>query len=134
MPNSFIQGKTWYWRQGVRQRPLHCDDIIRTAELCFKVDSSVEGMPLLKELRKNGIHADIKTTHSGSKFIPAESIVVYADMNIDEEHKHEHINLENLKNYILSNGGIIGNEEPKIAPQKPLFQGLFGRLFGRGGK
>ena len=50
----------------------------------------------------------------------------------DNQNKAEEDNIENLKSYILANGGKIGNQPPEI--QKALLKSLLNRLFNRGGK
>ena len=132
MTNSLIQGKTWYWRRGIKQMPLHSDAIIRTSELCLPIPDILEGNRILKELKDHGIIVDMKNTHSSSPYIPTDTLVLYAAIHQDGKIQQEEDNLKKLENYIISNDGRIGNDQPKS--RQPLFQGLFGKLFGRGGK
>ena len=132
MPNSLIQGETWYWRQGVRELPMHShkdtEDIQKTRELYLPVSDIVQAKAILTELSQNGIVACSKKTHSTYDVVPAGSLIVYAAADLEEAIPEEKKNIEKLKKYIISNSGKIMDKK------MPCLNGWVKRLFGQGGK
>ena len=133
MPNSLIQGKTWYWRQGLRQMPMHShkdpESTQKTSELYLPVPDIVQAKAILTELSQNGINADSKKTHSTFDVVPAGSLIVYAAMNQEKASPSEKENIDKLKSYITSNEGKISEQR-----NSTNFLGFFSKLFTHGGK
>ena len=132
--NSFLQGTRWYWRQGVRQTPMHSyregDDVYKTKELYTPVWDEDHMSNLMSELSKNGIEIACKRTHSSYDIVPRGSLIVYAALSQEKPIQKEEENIKKLKNYIVANGGEIC--ETKKEPS--IIKGLFLSLFGGGRK
>ena len=127
MPNSLIHERVWHWRNGLRPMPLLSNETCKqTRELFLPVSSAMEATRILNELKKNGIRAESKTTHSKHDIIPSGSLIVYASMS---DFKKDIDNIKKLENYIKEQGGEFPAEE-KQSPRVSFFS----KLFGRGGK
>lgn len=130
MPNRFIQGKVWRWRNGLKPMPLLSEKTYKqTRELFLPVSDAVEATKILNELKKNGIRVESKTTHSPNDIVPSGTLIIYADMSQTEPFNEEIENIKKLEDYIQEQGGKVP-EKGKQTSQVSFFS----RLFGRGGK
>ena len=130
--NSSLQGTVWYWRQGIRQSPMHSHrdfgDIRKTRELYMPVKGETHAQTIINELKQNGVELNMKKTHSSYDVVPAGSLIVFAPVSLVLEQPSERENIEKLKNYISEHGGRIVENVPK----KSILKGIVSALFGGG--
>ena len=129
MNNSLLKGTTWYWRQGLRNLPIHgrgdWGDACRTKELYMPVKDEEHGLVIMNELKQNGIDVDLKITHSPYDVVPAGSLIVFAALSQETSIPSEEENIKKLKNYITANGGKISEASKKISAIRKFFHNLF---------
>ena len=131
---SSLQGTTWYWRQGLRDTPMHSDrdsgDFCKTKELYLPVEGENRAQIIMDELKSHNIKMAKKRTHSHCDVVPAGSLIVFAAKSLSVEDTEEKNNIENLKKYILAHGGKIFENEQK----KSMLGSIMTILFGGGRK
>ena len=131
MTNSVLKDLIWYWRQGMRQMPLHSYNEVKnvrmTHELYLSVQDENQSKAVVNELQKNGIRVETKRTRSPYDVVPAGTLIVFAALSKDEENLSEVKNIEKLKSYILANGGKVHEAPQKNSILKNFMQNLFGR-------
>ena len=131
---SLLKNKTWYWRQGFRRVPMNYYReywLFETKELYTPVTDEDQASKVIEELRKAGIDAESKRTHSRHDVVPKGSLIVFAALSrASDRTKEEKIaevkNIEKLKAYISSKGGMIGDGE-----SPSTIKNFFLRLFGK---
>ena len=131
MTNSLLNGTQWNWRQGLKPMPYLTakEDIetFKSQELCMRVQSLENAINIIAELKKNGIKADMKRTHSRYDIFPPDTLIVYASLSETLEKKEEEENINKLKDYILKNGGTVYDPEIKKSVITHFITNIFGR-------
>ena len=127
---SLLKGTTWYWRQGVRETPMHSHrdwgDVCKTKELYMPVRNENQAGAIIDELRQNGIQMSMKRTHSSFDVVPAGSLIVFAASSLSSDIPEEKANVIKLKKYILAHEGTIIENRQKKSVIKSFILSLFG--------
>ena len=127
--NSLLQGTVWYWRQGLKEVPMHScrerGDMVPTKELYLPISDEEKAKKILFELKQNGILAYTKMTHSSYDVVPKGSLILYASQLQEEKIQSEEENIKKLKTYILSNGGKIEEGNKRVSSMKRFILSLF---------
>ncbi|MBR6231982.1 MAG: hypothetical protein IKQ99_02655 [Alphaproteobacteria bacterium] len=122
---SLLQGTTWYWRQGLRQAPIHSNrgrgDVCKTRELYMPVKSEEYAQSVIEELKSNNIKANFKRTHSTFDVVPAGSLIVFAATSLYVGDSEEEKNVQSLKKYISEHGGTIVEGAPQRSTLRSIF-------------
>ena len=128
---SLVNGTKWYWRQGLREVPMHSysrdNNFTPTKELYLAVQSPAHAKKLQEELQLNGIQTETKKTRSPYDAVPKGSLIVFAPLSFVLKSSEEEKNIKKLKDYVLSNGGIIVENVPQPSSVKSFILNLFKR-------
>ena len=128
--DSLLQGTVWYWRQGLRDAPMHSHkdwgDICKTKELYMPVKDADQAQAVISELTQNEIKMNQKRTHSSFDVVPAGSLIIFAASSLSVDIPEEKANIAKLRKYILEHGGTIVESQRKKSVIKSFIMSLFG--------